>query len=109
MLAIVRTVPIRLRHTPATYRVPPLSGIKCSECRRVDFAGDPEQRAEGVEGVKAPIEAEGELVEVGLQVLRAERLKMNTRDGLGGSEQRLVEANIMPGERVWELGWASLE
>ena len=38
-----------------------------------------------------------------------ERLKMNTRDGLGGSEQRLVEANIMPGERVWELGWASLE
>jgi hypothetical protein len=38
----------------------------------------------------------------------AERLKMNTRGDFGGN-QRLVETDIMPGERAWWLEWASLE
>jgi hypothetical protein len=37
-----------------------------------------------------------------------ERLKMNTRGDFGGN-QRLVETDIMPGERAWWLEWASLE
>ena len=36
------------------------------------LARDPEQRSEGIERVEAPVEAERELVEVGLQVLGAD-------------------------------------
>ncbi len=67
-----RTVPIRLRPTPATSRVLPVTGVELSIGRSSRIARDPEERAEGVERVEPPIEAERELVEVGLQVLGAD-------------------------------------
>ena len=60
------SVPIRLTQTPTTCRVPPSAGIKLGVGRCLNPARDAEQRAEGVERVEAPVEAERELIEVGL-------------------------------------------
>ena len=62
----VPTLPIRLRQTPTRCRVDPFSRIKLGIGRRSDSARDAEQRAEGVERVKASIEPKREFVEVGL-------------------------------------------
>src|SRR5271168_1131257 len=61
-----RTVPIRLTQTPARCRVRPRAGIKVGIGRRLNTARDAEQRAERVERVETPVEAERELIEVGL-------------------------------------------
>jgi hypothetical protein len=61
-----QTLPIRLRHTPATCWVRPVAGIKLGVGRRLYITGDAEQRAESVERVEAPVEAKREFVEVGL-------------------------------------------
>ena len=63
---IVQTVPIRLMQTSTTCRVPPSAGIKVGVGRCLNPARDAKQRAEGVERVKPPVEAERELIEVGL-------------------------------------------
>ena len=60
------SVPIRLTQTPTICRVLPLSRVKFSESRRLDVARDTKKRAEGVERAEPPVEAECELVEVGL-------------------------------------------
>ncbi len=60
------TVPIRLTQTPPRCRVRPRAGIKVGIGRRLNPARDAEQRAEGVERVEPPVEAERELIEVGL-------------------------------------------
>ena len=52
--------------TPATCRVRPRAGIKVGIGRRLNTARDAEQRAERVERVETPVEAERELIEVGL-------------------------------------------
>src|SRR5208283_2223301 len=65
------SVPIRLTQTPARCRVRPYAGIKVGIGRRLNTACDAEQRAERVEWVETPVEAEGELIEVGLEMLRA--------------------------------------
>ena len=57
---------IRLTHTPTTFRVRPVAGIKLGIGRRFYIASDAEQRAEGVERVEAAVEAKREFVEVGL-------------------------------------------
>ena len=44
----------------------PRAGIEVGKRRRLGPASDAEQRAERVERVESPIEAEGELVEIGL-------------------------------------------
>jgi hypothetical protein len=49
----------------------PCAGIEVGIGRGLGGARDAEQRAEGVERVETPIEAERELVEVGLEMLRA--------------------------------------
>ena len=59
-------MPIRLKQTPTICRVDPFSEIKLGIGRRLDAACDAEQRAEGVERVRAPVEAEREFVEVSL-------------------------------------------
>ena len=59
-------VPIRLTQKPTTCRVPPNAGIKIGVGRRLNPARNAKQRAEGVERVKPPVEAERELIEVGL-------------------------------------------
>ena len=61
-------LPIRLLPTPPTCRVLPGSGVKLCVGRCGDVARDAEQGTEGVERIEPPIEAEGEFVEVGLQV-----------------------------------------
>jgi hypothetical protein len=48
----------------------PLAGVEVGVRRTLGPAADPEQRPEGVERVEAPVEAERELVEVRLEVLR---------------------------------------
>ena len=63
---VVHSLPIRLMQTPATCRVCPCAGIKVGISRRLNPARDAEQRAEGVERVEPPVEAERELIEVGL-------------------------------------------
>jgi len=55
-----------------TCRVPPLSRVKLGIGRGADIARDSKQGAEGIERVEPPIEAESELVEVGLQMLVAD-------------------------------------
>jgi hypothetical protein len=60
------TVLIRLTQTPARCRVRPRAGIKVGVGRRLNPARDAEQRAEGVERVEPSVEAERELIEVGL-------------------------------------------
>jgi hypothetical protein len=64
--SVDRSVPIRLTQTPARCRVHPRAGIKVGIGRRLNTARDAEQRAEGVERVETPVEAERELIEVGL-------------------------------------------
>ena len=63
---LVWLMPIRLMQTPATCRVHPRAGIKVGIGRRLNPARDAEQRAEGVERVEPSVEAERELIEVGL-------------------------------------------
>ena len=50
----------------------PLARVETSVRRRLVRASDAEERAEGVEGVEAAVEAEGELVAVRLEVVRAD-------------------------------------
>jgi hypothetical protein len=63
---LLATLPIRLRHTPATCWVRPVAGIKLGIGRCLYITGDAEQRAESVERVQAPVKAKREFVEVGL-------------------------------------------
>ena len=60
------SLPIGLTQTPTTCRVLPLSRVKFAEGRCPDVARDTKERAEGVERVEPPVEAECELVEVAL-------------------------------------------
>ena len=62
-------LPIRLLPTPPTCGMLPGSGVKLCVGRCGDVARDAEQGTEGVERIEPPVEAEGEFVEVGLQVL----------------------------------------
>ena len=63
------SLPIRLLPTPPTCRMLPGSGVKLCVGRCGDVARDAEQGTEGVERIEPPVEAEGEFVKVGLQVL----------------------------------------
>ena len=67
--AVEISVPIRLLPTPPTCRMLPGSGVELCVGRCGDVARDAEQGTKGVERIEPPVEAEGEFVEVGLQVL----------------------------------------
>src|SRR5271168_2760651 len=82
MLKVEEILPIRLTQTPARCRVRPRAGIKVGIGRRVNAARDAEQRAERVERVKTPVEAERELIEVGLQMLGAHAVVDAVEPGL---------------------------
>ena len=62
----VHRLPIRLTHTATARRVLPVAGIKLGIGRCLYLTSDAEQRAEGVERVKAPVEAKRKFVEVSL-------------------------------------------
>ena len=65
-------MPIRLTHSPTTFRVLPFPRVEFVKGRCADVAGDVEQGTEGVEWVEAPVKAERELIEVGLKMLAAD-------------------------------------
>ena len=92
------TVPIRLTQTPTTCRVRPVAGIKFGVGRRLGTARDAEQRAEGVERVEAPIEAERELVEVGLQVFGADAVMDAVEPGLQIAEDEVDDRQKLLGD-----------
>ena len=58
---------------------------------------DPEQGAEGVEGPEAPVEAEGELIEMGLQVLRAAAVMGTAEPGLQVAEDAVDDGKELFG------------
>src|SRR5271168_1630761 len=66
------SVPIRLSPTPTICRVLSRSRIKLGVGRCGDVAGDAEKGTEGIERIESSVEAEGELVEVGLEMLVAD-------------------------------------
>ena len=58
------------------------AGIKVGVGRRLNTARDAEERAERVERVEAPVEAEREFIEVGLEMLRAHAVVDAVEPGL---------------------------
>ena len=82
-------MPIRLTQTPPRCRVFPCAGIEVGIGRGLGAARDAEQRAEGVERVETPIEAERELVEVGLEMLRAHAMVDAVEPGLQVGEDEV--------------------
>ena len=59
-------LPIRLMQTPTTCGVRPFAGIERGVGWRLSAARDAKQRSERVKRIEASIEAERELVEIGL-------------------------------------------
>ena len=60
------SLPIRLMQTPTTCGVRPFAGIERGVGWRLSAARDAKQRSERVKRIEASIEAERELVEIGL-------------------------------------------
>ena len=81
-------MPIRLSPTPTTSRVLPVARVKLGVSGSGDIASDSEQGPEGVERVEPPVEAEGELVEVGLEVLVAHAVMNATQATSSGWRRR---------------------
>lgn len=65
--------------------------------RRGDTTGGAEQRAEGVERVEAAVEAEGEFIEIGLEVLRTDILaaRNQTEGGVCVSTVESIRLSFM--------------
>ena len=76
----------------------PFARIKRFVSRRGGFASDAEQRAEGVERIESPIEPEGKLVEVGLQVLRADAVVGADQPGLQVGEHQMNYRQVLLGD-----------
>src|SRR5437660_12544007 len=73
----------------------PLAGVQPIVCGAFPVRPDAKQRAEGVEWVKPPVKSECELVEVGLQVLRADRAVMRS----GKPSLQIRENKVNDGEK----------
>ena len=82
-------MPIGLTHTPTTCCVLPVAGVKFGIGRRLGPARNPQQRSEGIKRVVAAVEAEGELVEVGLQVLGADSVMGAVEPGFQVTEDEV--------------------
>ena len=99
-----KSVPIRLSPTPTTSRVLPVARVKLGVSGSGDIASDSEQGPEGVERAEPPVEAEGELVEVGLEVLVAHAVMNATQPRLQVGEDEMNDRQIL----LSDLGVASL-
>ena len=97
-------MPIRLSPTPTTSRVLPVARVKLGVSGSGDIASDSEQGPEGVERVESPVEAECELVEVGLEVLVAHAVMNATQPRLQVGEDEMNDRQIL----LSDLGVASL-
>jgi hypothetical protein len=92
-------VPIRLTQAPRC-RMFPCAGIEVGIGRGLGAARDAEQRAEGVERVETPIEAERELVEIGLEMLRAHAMVDAVEPGLQVGEDEVDHRHELFGNLV---------
>ena len=97
-------MPIRLSPTPTTSRVLPVARVKLGVSGSGDIASDSEQGPEGVERAESPVEAECELVEVGLEVLVAHAVMNATQPRLQVGEDEMNDRQIL----LSDLGVASL-
>ena len=69
-----------------------------------DIASDSEQGPEGVERAEPPVEAEGELVEVGLEVLVAHAVMNATQPRLQVGEDEMNDRQILLSDLGVSLG-----
>ena len=72
----------------------PIASVKLGISRRADFAADPQERAERIERVEAPVKAERELVEIGLQVLRADAVVAPLEPGFQVAENKVNDRQV---------------
>jgi hypothetical protein len=80
--------------------VHPFPRIEFVEGRRADIASDPEQGAEGVEWVEAPVKAERELIEVGLKMLMADTVMDTDEPRFQIGEDEMDDRQIVLGN-LW--------
>src|SRR6266849_6485722 len=88
---------IRLAPMTTTVSVLPTARIKPFVGRSGGVPADPEQRTEGIEGVKAPVEPEGELIEVGLKVLRANAVMAAHQPAFEVAENQVDDGQVFLG------------
>ena len=70
-------------------RVLPLPAVEAIVGRAFAVRTDTQQRAEGIERGEAPVKAKGELVEVGLKVLRADAVVRAAKPSLQVAENQV--------------------
>lgn len=100
-----RTMPIRFSPMTTRFRMLPFTRIQAGISGSLVAAREAEQRAEAVERVVAAVEAEGELVEVGLQVLGADAVVRPTQPRLQVREHHVDHRQVILGDlRVIVLG-----
>lgn len=89
------SLPIRLSPIAATSGVLPFPRVKLSVGWCGDLAGDTEKRAKNVERVEPPIEAESELIEVGLKMLVADAVMDAGQPGLEVGKDEMDDRQIL--------------
>src|SRR5271170_5274675 len=94
---IGQCVPIRLSPTPTICRVLSRSRIKLGVGRCGDVAGDAEKGTGGIERIESSVEAEGELVEVGLEMLVADAVMDAGQPGFQVGKDEMDDRQIRLG------------
>jgi polyphosphate kinase 2 (PPK2 family) len=94
----LETMLIRLLPMTANRGVLPVARVKFGIGRTGRLATNSEQRAEGVERVEAPVKAEGELVEVGLQMLRADAVMTALQPAFEVAENEVDDRQVFLGD-----------
>jgi hypothetical protein len=95
---IVVTMPIRFSPMTTTFRMLPIARIQAGIGGGLVAAREPKQAAEAVERVVAAVEAEGELVEVGLKVLGADAVVRAPQPGLQVREDHVDHRQVVLGD-----------
>lgn len=104
LAAIERSMLIRLAPMATTISVLPTARIKPFVGRGGGVPANSEQRTEGIERVEAAVEPEGELVEVGLKVLRADAVMAAHQPAFQVAENQVDDGQIFLGDsRIMRL------
>src|SRR5216683_3025378 len=90
---------IRLSPMTTTVSVLPTARIKPFVGRSGGVPADSEQRAEGIERVEAAVEPKGELVEVGLKMLRADAVMAAHQPAFEVAENQVDDGQVFLGNR----------
>ena len=98
-MPIASPMPTRLSPITACGRVLSVSIAKLPVGGRLRCDADPQEGAEDVEGVKAPAKAEGELVQVGFDVLFAGAVVTPAQPAIGLLKTRLTMGRCPPQPR----------